>query len=216
MRRETLAAHTLCLEHGADFLARVFRVPFVYDVAERSKIVVLAFAVYTVIDGDKPYIKFRKADFGIHAHLKVVAPETGHILDNDHAYKAVFDIGKHFLKAGAVEARTRITIVFIDFILGNIMVLRVLFEDFDLMGNGVAVALVIIVAGEADIECRPFPCFRIVVWIVDKRLSFHDRPPFRQSPQSAIYDTIIMPIINESCKFSINPLYFLVFSCRID
>ncbi len=39
------------------------------------------------------------------------------------------------------------------------MVFRVLFEDFDLMGDGITVALVVIIAGETDVQCRPFFCF---------------------------------------------------------
>lgn len=77
------------------------------------------------------------------------------------------------------------------------MVFCVLFQDFNLMGDAVAVALAVVITGETNIESRPFFCSKVHAESLFIRLPFHCRPPFRQSPQLVFYDTIIIPKINK-------------------
>ena len=48
------------------------------------------------------------------------------------------------------------SVVFVNLIAGNFPVLTIPGEDFDLMGYAVAVPLVLIIAGEPDVEGCPF------------------------------------------------------------
>jgi hypothetical protein len=61
-------------EYGADLLA---------GIAERGEFVIPVGAVYNVVDGDKPDVFLGIHDFSIKANLLVIAPEVGHILDDD-------------------------------------------------------------------------------------------------------------------------------------
>ena len=141
-RVQTLSGLPFRQHISANLFAGVLCIPFVDDVPKRREVIVYcAVRVYTVVDGNEANVQIRKADFRIHTDFQIVTTEPRHILHNDHVDAPGFNIRKHFLKARAVEVRSGITVIFVDFEVRNSMIARVLAEDFNLMRNAVAVAL---------------------------------------------------------------------------
>ena len=126
------------------------------NIAERCEIIIFTLTVNTIVYRDKANIKFRESNFSIHSDFQIVAPQTGHIFDHDHTDKTIFNISQHFLKAGTVEIGAGIAVIFVDLIVGDIVVLDVLGQDRDLMCNTIAVTLIVVIAGKADIKRHPF------------------------------------------------------------
>lgn len=102
------------------------------DVAERGEVVVLPLAVHAVVDRDKPHIVLREADLCVHPYLQVVAAETGHILDDDRADEAAFNIGQHLLEARPVKVRTGVAVILVYPVIRDPMVSGVFGQDSDL------------------------------------------------------------------------------------
>ena len=149
---QPLARHSLVAENSAYFFAGVLGVPLIYDVAKRSEVVAhLVVAVHAVIDGDKADSHLWKTNFCIKPYFQIVAAKTGHILDNYRPNESSFNISKHFLKSGPVEVRAGKSVIFVNLVLYYTVVFAIFSEDFDLVGDAVAVALVFIVAGESAI-----------------------------------------------------------------
>ena len=132
---------------SANLFTGILCVPLIDDIPERCEVIVYcAVRVHPIIDGDEANVQLRESDFRIHTDFQIVSTKPRHILHNDHIDAPGFNICKHFLKARTVEIRSGITVVFVDFEVRNPMIVCVFAEDFNLMRNAVAVALVIIVA----------------------------------------------------------------------
>lgn len=129
---DPLTAHALGPKYRPDLLAGVLSVPLVDDVAERGEVVVLPLAVHAVVDRDKPHIVLREADLCVHPYLQVVAAETGHILDDDRADEAAFNIGQHLLEARPVKVRTGVAVILVYPVIRDPMVSGVFGQDSDL------------------------------------------------------------------------------------
>ena len=97
-----LAAHTLGLEHGADFPAGVAGVKLVHNVAERGKIIIAFQTVHTVIDGDQPDTALPQNLHDL-ADFQIVAPQAAHVLYDDGLHPSGLDFLHHCQKAGAVK-----------------------------------------------------------------------------------------------------------------
>ena len=68
-------------------------------------------AVHAVVNGDKADILFRECDFRVKPYFEIVAPEAGHILDNDRPHKPRLHIGHHLLETGPLKIGPGIAIV---------------------------------------------------------------------------------------------------------
>ena len=137
-----LACVSFCLEYGADFFARVLCIPFVDDIAEGRKVVVLlTVAVHAVIDGDKPHSCIGKGDFRIYADFQIVASQTAHILYDNCSDLTVVDVAYKSLEVGTVKVRSRIPVVHIVGRVAKSSVLCILAEYSLLIFDTVAVAL---------------------------------------------------------------------------
>ena len=91
------------LHHSTDFLAGVFRIPLIDDIAEGSKLIVALGAVHPIVYGDKVNIMLREHDLGIHTHLQIITAKTGHIFDDDPFDDPCLHIGDHLLETRSIE-----------------------------------------------------------------------------------------------------------------
>ena len=105
-----LAAHTLGLEHGADFPAGVAGVKLVHNVAERGKIIIAFQTVYTVIDGNQPDTALPQNLHDL-ADFQIVTPQAAHVLYNDGLHLSGLDFLHHCQKAGAVKTGSRYAVI---------------------------------------------------------------------------------------------------------
>ena len=76
LRGNALTRHSLVAEYSANLLARVLGIPFVDDIPKRREIVILAFAVYAIIDSDEAHAHFGKAYLRIHSDLKIITAKA--------------------------------------------------------------------------------------------------------------------------------------------
>ena len=129
----------------------------------------MVLTVHSVIDGDKADAHLREPNFRIKSYLQIIPAKPGHILHHNHADKSGLNIPQHFLESGTLEAGAGVAVIFVNLVVRNTVIPGILGEDFDLMGNAVAVPFVLVIAGEADIEGHPF---------LNQRLQDrHYRPP---------------------------------------
>lgn len=155
-RCDPFPRHPFTAEHRPYLLAGVLRVPLIHNVAEWDKVIVhLAVAVHAVIDGHKADAQFREADFCVKTYLQIVPAKPGHILDHDRAYQTRLNIGHHFDKARPLEVGAGVAVILVNLVVGDAVLTGVLGQYLDLMGDAVAVSLVLIITGEADIEGHP-------------------------------------------------------------
>ena len=105
-----LAAHTLGLEHGADFPAGVAGVKLVHNVAERGKIIIAFQTVYTVIDGNQPDTALPQNLHDL-ADFQIVTPQAAHVFDNNGLHPSGLDFLHHRQKAGAVKTGSRYAVI---------------------------------------------------------------------------------------------------------
>ena len=68
-------------------------------------------SVHAVADSDKPHALFRKKYVRIKPHAQIVAPKTGHILDNQGCHFAVFDFLDKFTPRGSIEVCPGVPVV---------------------------------------------------------------------------------------------------------
>lgn len=161
---QPLARHSLVAENRPYLLRGVLGIPLIDDISERGEVVAhLVVAVHSVVDGDKTDSHLWKADLRIQPYLQIIAAKPGHILNDYRADKPRLNVGQHFLKARALEAGAGIAVIFIHFIIGYSVVFGIFGEDLDLMGDAVAVPVVLIIAGEPDIEGSPLFALIIVL-----------------------------------------------------
>ena len=76
---EVFPGVALCLHDGADFLAGIAGIEIVEQIAEWGKVVVALVAVYTIVDGDIPYIALGKETLGVVADFQIIPSHAGHI-----------------------------------------------------------------------------------------------------------------------------------------
>ena len=109
--RKRFPGIAFCLEYSADLLACVLGIELVEDVDERCHVVIhLICAVHTVIDGDKADIVVREHHLRVHTDLKIITPETAHILDDDRADLSLVDERNEPSPIGTVEVRAGLNI----------------------------------------------------------------------------------------------------------
>ena len=133
MRGEPFAGHPLIAEHCPQFFAGVLCVPLVHDVAEWCEVVFhLVVAVHTVIDGYKADAQFWEANLRVEPYFQIVAPKPGHILDDHHTHQSGLNIGQHFLKPRPLEIRPGVSVVLINFMVGDAVLFCVSGQYLDL------------------------------------------------------------------------------------
>ena len=82
------------------------------DIEKGGKVaVLLIYAVYAVIDSDKPHALFHEQDFGVKAHFQIVAPKPRHIFDNQRRHFSVFNPFQKFAPTRTVEVCSRVPVV---------------------------------------------------------------------------------------------------------
>ena len=73
------------------------------QIAKRRKIIVAFVAVHPVIDGNVANISLGKETLGVVAHFQIVAPHTGHILDDNRLDLSHFRKAYHLVPAWPIE-----------------------------------------------------------------------------------------------------------------
>ena len=89
----------------------LFGEPLVEKISQRCEIIFALCAVDPIIDGNEADTLLRKCDISIRPCLQIVPAKAGHILDDHSLDFACLDVGKHPLKARAVERNTRVPII---------------------------------------------------------------------------------------------------------
>ena len=164
---QVLAAHALCLEYGFDLLAGVPRIILVHNIAERGKIIVAVDAVYAVVNGDQANA-FDTQNLHDLPDLEIVAPQAAHVLNDDCLHTASLDLLHHGGEAGAVKASAGDTIVGEMGRVWKTIPSGVVLQHLLLVGDGVAFALQLIVAGKPLIEGCYFRFQHTVVLLYEK------------------------------------------------
>ena len=140
-------------EHGLDLIAGVLGVPLVHDVQERSKIARCGVcAVHAVVDGNKPDTLVGEQQLSIVADQKIVPSKAAHILHDDGGDISGFNVRKHGLETGSLKVRTRITVVRVPAQIGKAVLLCIGFKDTLLIGNGIALALQLVLMGKSWVK----------------------------------------------------------------
>lgn len=106
------ASLSLETNHRASLLAAVFGIELVHQIPEGREVIGgLVQAVHAVVDGDKAHTIAWEDEFRVLTHLKVLAAQSGHILDDQCFHLTVFHQLHDLLPAWTVEIRSRVTVV---------------------------------------------------------------------------------------------------------
>ena len=87
---------------GTSDFPDVFRIPFVHDIPERSKIIFPLFAVHAIVDRNKADVVIGEKGIRIVTHLQIVPAEPGHILYDYRSNITGLNVLNHLLKAGTL------------------------------------------------------------------------------------------------------------------
>ena len=123
-------------------------------------------AVHVVVDGDETHAASGKDPLQVPPHLDVIPAESGQVLDQDAVDLSGLNVCLHLPEGGAVKVGPGIAVVLVEIQQMQLRVgLYVLLQQLTLVGDAVALRLVSILPGQAQIARRvPFP---------------HDLPPIR-------------------------------------
>ena len=78
--------HRFGVIRATDLFADVSSIPFVHDVPERGELVVVQKGIDLIVDCNVPDIICGKVMFYVVSRRKIVSPQTGHVLGDDHRY----------------------------------------------------------------------------------------------------------------------------------
>ena len=156
---QPFAAFTLGLVDRADLPAGVTGIELVEPHADSGKTVVhavLILRVEVVIDGDVPDVVFGKSDVDEHAGHGGIASKTGKVFRQNHGHMIRFDFIQHFLKAGAIEVRSAVSVINKENRIQKMVIFRVCAEDAFLIAYGIRLSIQGVLLGKAAVECGDF------------------------------------------------------------
>ena len=110
--------------------------------------------IHAVGDGDKSDIVLTEHHFRIKSCFKIVAPDSAHILRQNHANLSGFHVGNQAFPAGAVEIAAAPSVVRIVLAVGESMLVSIILQIELLVHDGVAFPVEVIVAGQALVQRR--------------------------------------------------------------
>ena len=110
--------------------------------------------IHAVGDGDKSDIVLAEHHFRIKSCFKIVAPDSAHILRQNHANLSGFHVGNQAFPAGAVEIAAAPSVVRIVLAVGEAMLVSIILQIELLVHDGVAFPVEVIVAGQALVQRR--------------------------------------------------------------
>ena len=126
--------------HRASLLAAVFSIELVHQIPEGREVIGrLVQAVHAIVDGDKAHTIAWEDEFRVLTHLKVLAAQSGHVLDDQCFHLTVFHQLHDMLPAWAVEVRSRVTVVIQEEGVGESFLSCILLEQKFLILNTVRV-----------------------------------------------------------------------------
>ena len=118
-------------------------------------------AVYMVVDGDEADLQSGKHPLQIAAHLDVVSAKPGEVLHQHTVDPSRLDVRLHAAEGGTIEVGAGAAIVLIEIYQPQLrVVLQILCQEFPLIYDAVALRLVAVLSGQAEISCR-VPDFRM-------------------------------------------------------
>ena len=107
--------------------------------------------VDAVQQGDVPHPLFREVPFHIVAGHNVVTAQTAQVLGNDHVDLPGFNVADHPLKIRAIKICAAVTIINIDIINRQAIVLYKFVQQRFLVGHAFGWSFVLILLGESDV-----------------------------------------------------------------
>ena len=135
------AAHALGPEYGGHFPAAIPNVPFVYDVQKGGELpAALYAAVNAVGDGDKPDALFPEHNLGIESSLKIVTPDSAHILGDHTADLPGLNVRNQAFPVRAVKATARPAVIRVMGTVTEPMLGSIRFEHLLLINDRVTIA----------------------------------------------------------------------------
>ncbi len=140
-----------------NFTAGVTGIPFCHNIEERSKLTRFSILTVDVIaDGNKADAMLTEKHFGIKTDLQIIPPNSAHVFYNNNVDISGFNFRNHFLKAFAVKGGAAYTVITEMTATCETASCCEIFKDFLLVGDGIALALHLIVTTKARIQCRDF------------------------------------------------------------
>ena len=156
---DKLPAPLLGADGGADLVRNVLGILGVEEVFDgQEHIIAPLLTVHPVVDGDEAHPAGGEFFFQIAAHFDVVPPEPGEVLDQNAVDGPGSQILLHAAEGGTVKIGAGVAVILVEADQAELGVLRyVLLQKAALVGDAVALALVAVLPGEAQIPGR-IPC----------------------------------------------------------
>jgi hypothetical protein len=156
--RKRLAAVTLGVQDGFDFLGCVPCVKFRYNVPKRREVVIVADIVHAVADSDKPNPALAE-----HLHVQpdteIITLESVFVLADYGADVTRLNLGKHSLPSWSLKICSCKSVVKHTYGMVEAVFRGKVGEDFFLVGYGIALAVVkTVIARKPAIEYIPIRC----------------------------------------------------------
>ena len=109
--------------------------------------------VHIVHQGDEAYMVFREHLLHVMAGLHIVAAKAGQVPDDNGGYMSLLHFPEHLLKTGTLEVPPGVAVVGEVAELGIPVVHGIGFQDFLLVGNAGGFSVVVLLPGQAFIQC---------------------------------------------------------------
>ena len=144
------------LDGGADLVRDVPGILGVEDIFHgQEHVIPPLFAVHVVVDGDEAHPPGGKLPLQIPAHLNIVPAEAGQVLDQHAVDPSPGNVLLHAAEGGAVKVGAGIAVILIEVRQAQLRVgLQILLQKLALVGDAVALRLVPVLPGQAQITRR--------------------------------------------------------------
>lgn len=118
-----------------------------HNIAEWGKIILAQVAVHSVVNGDKAHVMHGKYRFRQLSYLQIIPTQSGHVLDQQDGHLIRFHKGQQLLKTTAVHGDAGNAVIREYADVFKFVLFGVIHQQRFLIGNAVALALQIIIAG---------------------------------------------------------------------
>ena len=118
-----------------------------HNIAEWGKIILAQVAVHSVVNGDKAHVMHGKYRFRQLSYLQIIPTQSGHVLDQQDGHLIRFHKGQQLLKTAAVHGDAGNAVIREYADVFKFVLFGVIHQQRFLIGNAVALALQIIIAG---------------------------------------------------------------------
>jgi hypothetical protein len=178
-----------------------------YDVQKGSKLVVaLVGTIHTTVDCNEADIVLRKCNLGVHSYFQIVTPDPTHVFGYDDTNLAFVHKSHHALPIRSLKVRAGVPVIHKILDVPKAFFLSKLRQKCPLINDGIAVTLLVIVTGEAAIQCCDFVrllhnIFLHIRWAVCQykvAVGHKITHPFAHLPASPLFREVC--VSHQSCR----------------